>query len=183
MRDVDEPGDECGPGGAASPTPAAPPPGSPEPSALDAVLGEKHRVRHRERQCSQGSHCSKMLPAPGRRQPGPLGITGTRTGPACRGPARDPVSHLLADVSAPQMPDWTGQRPPSNPSRRPPATLGALPVLSERLSSLRRAETSPPCCSHRRVLLPTPHGPRGAQHKHSDAQGRGGRTDTPQSSD
>ena len=138
---------------------------------------------HRERQCSQGSHCSKMLPAPGRRQPGPLGITGTRTGPACRGPARDPVSHLLADVSAPQMPDWTGQRPPSNPSRRPPATLGALPVLSERLSSLRRAETSPPCCSHRRVLLPTPHGPRGAQHKHSDAQGRGGRTDTPQSSD
>ena len=96
-----------------SPTPAAPPPGSLEPSAWDALLGEKHRMRAPREAVQPGSHCSKMLPAPGRRQPSPLGVTRTRTGPACRGPAcrgpaQDPVSHLLADVSAPQMPDWTG---------------------------------------------------------------------------
>ena len=169
-----------------SPVPAAPPAGSRNPKHRTLCSARSPGCRHREKPCSQGSHCTKTLPAPTGDSPAVLSESREPEQAACRGPAQDPVSHLLADVSAPQKPDWTGRGPPRKPSRRPAppsptpgwrhgrysvsdALPGALPARSGGVPSL--------------LLPPSPHGPRGSGHKHSDAQGQGGRTDTPESPD
>ena len=72
--------------------------------------------------------------------------------------------------------------PPGAPPPHPPT-----PVWRHRRCSVSdRPPGSPPCEKRRRpslLLPPPPHGPRGSGHKHSDAQGQGGRTDTPESPD
>ena len=116
---------------------------------------------HREKQCSQALTAPRCFQHQAGDNPVLWASPGPEQAPPAEAPPRIPSVTFWLMCLRPRCLIGQGEGLQVTPPDVPPAALGALLVLSERLSSLRRAETSAPCCSHRGVLLPPPHGPGG----------------------